>query len=75
MNAHTHHNHRRTLAPPAPDHTGHVEHVTPAYVEDAGPHVAHAPLGHALDPHRRPARTPTTVRTTRTAGMVGWRTT
>ena len=48
MNDHTHHDRRRTTAPPAPDHT---EHVTPAYVEGGRPHVAHAPLGHALDPH------------------------
>ena len=28
-----------------------VEHVTPAYVEAHDPETAHAPVGHALDPH------------------------
>ncbi len=50
MNDHRHHDHQRTIAPPAPDHDGHVEHVTPSYVEKTDPHTAHAPLGHALDP-------------------------
>jgi P-type Cu2+ transporter len=33
-----------------------IEHVTPTYVESPDPDIAHAPLGHALDPH--PVLTP-----------------
>ena len=48
MNDQTHRDrHQPTTSSPH----DHIEHVTPAYVEGSGPHVAHAPLGHALDPH------------------------
>jgi Cu2+-exporting ATPase len=49
MNDHDHH--RRTATAPPAAHSNHVAHVTPAYVETADPQVAHASLGHALDPH------------------------
>ncbi|HEY8601888.1 MAG TPA: heavy metal translocating P-type ATPase [Thermomicrobiales bacterium] len=49
MNNHTAHHH--TTTPSSPEPPEQLDHVTPAYAAAAGPHVAHAPLGHALDPH------------------------
>jgi len=62
MNEHSHHTRHRSALKGASRSTAtdervpiepssHAEHVTPAHVEAQAPDVAHAPLGHALDPH------------------------
>ena len=51
MNNHNDHNRRQSTTPLTPASADQITHVTPAYVEATGAHGAHAPLGHALDPH------------------------